>query len=129
MKLLLDTHIFVWALAEPRKLATDVQRLILSPRNEIYVSAVTLLEISVKRAGGRRSGPPLRADEAWRLGQVAGYRYLEVRPEHAIAVEDLPLVHGDPHDRLLVVQAKLEGMRLVTHDETLRGYGEHVMVF
>src|SRR6218665_937547 len=111
MKLLLDTHIFVWALGEPKKIAPRAQRMILSSKNEIYVSAVSLLEIAIKRTGGRRKGPPFSADEAWQLGQQAGYRYIDVRPEHAVAVEDLPLVHTDPHDRLLIAQARVESMR------------------
>lgn len=129
MKLLLDTHIFVWALGEPKKIEHAARRLLLSSRNEIYVSAVTLLEIAIKRSGGRRSGPPFPAEEAWQLGQQAGYRYLDVRPEHAVAVEDLPLVHSDPHDRLLVAQARIEGMRLITQDQVLAGYGDAVMCF
>lgn len=129
MKLLLDTHIFIWALGEPKKIAVNAQRFILNSRNDIYVSAVSLLEIAIKRAGGRRRGPPFSADEAWQLGQAAGYRYIDIRPEHTIAVEDLPAIHGDPYDRLLVVQAKLEGMHLLTQDETLADYGEHVMAF
>jgi len=128
MKLLLDTHIFIWALGEPKKIAAGAQRFILNSRNDVYVSAVSLLEIAIKRGGSRR-GPPFSADEAWQLGQQAGYRYLDIRPEHTIAVEDLPQIHGDPYDRLMVAQAKLEGMRLLTQDEILAGYGEHVMAF
>jgi PIN domain nuclease of toxin-antitoxin system len=130
MRLLLDTHTFLWAMTEPKKISDAARRMILNARNQIFVSSVSLLEISIKRAGGaRRQAPAMTAQQAHDLGKAAGYVFLDMRPSHAIAVEDLPLVHTDPYDRLLIAQAMVEGMHLLTGDELLAGYGETVILF
>jgi PIN domain nuclease of toxin-antitoxin system len=130
MRLLLDTHTFLWAMTEPKKLSHAAQRMVENARNAIFISSVSLLEISIKRAGGTRKGPPvMTAQQAFDLGRAAGYEFLDMRPSHAVAVETLPLIHSDPYDRLLVAQAMVEKMYLLTHDEILSGYGESVILF
>ena len=129
MKLLLDTHVFVWAMTDTKKIGHSVQRLLLNPRNEIHVSAVSIMEIAIKRGGGRRHTPNISSERALVLGREAGYRFLNATPEHCAAVESLPEIHGDPYDRLIVAQALAEGMRLVTRDEILAKYSSTVIVY
>jgi PIN domain nuclease of toxin-antitoxin system len=85
---------------------------------------VSILEISIKYRLGKRSAPPLSGAQALSAFRDAGYAPLDVRPEHAAAVGELPLLHGDPFDRLLAAQAIVEPMRLVTHDKKLAAYSD-----
>lgn len=129
MRLLLDTHIALWAIVDDPKLPSIAQRLIAEPGNEVFVSVVSLWEIAIKRAlaRGRSTDMPISAKEALRYCQEAGYRILEMTAEHAVAVESLPTRHADPFDRLLVAQALSEPMRLITHDAKVAAYGETIM--
>ena len=129
MKLLLDTHVFVWAMTDTRRISGHIQRMLSNPRNDIYVSAVSIMEIAVKRTGGRRNAPKISSERALALGYEAGYRFVDVRPEHGVALESLPEIHGDPHDRLIVAQALVEGMRLVTADEIVARYSDTFITF
>lgn len=129
MRLLLDTHALIWALTDTRRLPGSIQRLIGSARNEIFVSAVSFLEVAVKRTDVRRGMPKIPADKMLELSRDAGYVVLDVRAEHCAAVESIPSIHGDPFDRLLVAQALEEGLRLVTHDQTLAAYSDTIITF
>lgn len=127
MKLLLDTHIALWAITDDPKLPQSVVSLIMSPNNEIIVSVASIWEISIKHSLGRRS-MPVSGNEALGYFQEAGYRLLSVTAEHAAYVDTLPPIHADPFDRILIAQAICEPMRLITHDALLSEYGELVMV-
>jgi PIN domain nuclease of toxin-antitoxin system len=129
MRLLLDTHVLLWTLSASRLLPLAVRRMIASERNDVVFSVASLVEIAVKRRGARRGVPEINATEVAELGTRAGYQLIAIRPEHAFALDDLGTWHNDPFDRLLVSQAMAEGMRLLTHDEALGGYGEVVIVF
>jgi len=123
VRLLLDTHLLLWALATPAKMPARARELVND--NEVFVSAASIWEISIKVALGK-----LRADPHEVLAALApaGFLALPVTGEHAARVIDLPPIHRDPFDRLLVAQALGEPMRLLTDDAVLGRYGEIVTV-
>lgn len=127
MRILLDTHVALWAISDSPKLSAAVRRLILSPDNEIYVSAASIWEIAIKH-GLNRSNMPLSGEEAKNYFQEAGYLLLPVTADHAAAIDTLPPHHADPFDRMLVAQALLEPLRLLTHDSTLARYGGTILL-
>ena len=127
MQLLLDTHVLLWALADAPALPVNARTLLLDARNTVWVSAVSIWEIAIKHALGR-GDMPISGEDALGYCRLAGYRWLDVRPEHAAAVESLPALHGDPFDRLLVAQARFEPMRLVTHDRTVASYDTSIVL-
>lgn len=127
MRLLLDAHIALWALTDDRRLGDDARVLIADSGNEVFVSAASVWEIAIKRSLGR-SGIPFSAAAALGYFSQAGYQRLDVRAEHAAAVETLPKLHGDPFDRILIAQALVEPMHLVSHDRMLAEYSATVML-
>jgi PIN domain nuclease of toxin-antitoxin system len=122
MKLLLDTHLLLWAGGEPRRLPTLARALIKDPKNELMFSAASLWEIAVKRQLGRED---FRVDP--RLLRRAlldnSYRELPITGEHTVAIDSLPSIHKDPFDRILVAQAMVEGVPLLTADPIVARYG------
>lgn len=126
MNLLLDTHVALWAITDNPKLSSEVRSLILAPRSTIWVSSVTVWEIAIKHSLGR-GDMPISGAAALQYFRQAGYLLLAVEPEHAVAVEALPKHHLDPFDRLLVAQALIEPMRLVTHDAIVARYSDTIM--
>ena len=120
-RILLDTHLLLWALAEPRKLPPGARGRIEGA--EVFVSAASLWEVSIKSALGK-----LSADPAELLAEIepAGFSLLPVTGEHAAAVARLPALHADPFDRMLIAQAKTEPLLLLTNDDLLAGYGDCV---
>lgn len=129
MKLLLDTHIALWSLTDDARLSAKARDLILDPDNEIYVSAATLWEIAIKR-GLNRSGPsamPIGAAEAQALFNASGYALLPITPEQVILVEQLPAIHADPFDRVLIAQGLTDSLRLVTHDAVVASYNSRII--
>lgn len=127
MNLLLDTHVALWAITDNPSLSVKARELILAPRSTIWVSAVSIWEIAIKHSLGR-GDIPVSGQAALQYFQQAGYRFLAVEPEHAAAVEGLPNHHQDPFDRLLVAQALVEPMRLITHDTTLARYNDTIII-
>ena len=123
MRLLLDTHIALWAITGDEKLDRSAQALIADSGNLVFVSAVSLFEIAIKRLR-RPDSLAVGAGEALRLFEQASYVMLPVSAPHAAAVEALPRLHADPFDRLLAAQALTEPMRLITHDRRLASYSE-----
>ncbi len=122
MRLLLDTHVFLWAAGEPEELAEPARAAIADAENEIYVSAAVAWEITIKAALGKLKVPGEPA--SWFPARVRslGFDGLPILAEHALAVGALPDHHHDPFDRILVAQAQLEGMRLVTRDPEIQKY-------
>jgi PIN domain nuclease of toxin-antitoxin system len=118
LRLLLDTHILLWALAEPRKLPASLRTDL--DASDVFVSAASIWEIAIKNSIGKIEADPREVLEAIEL---AGFRHLPVDGAHAAAVATLPAVHKDPFDRLLVAQAQAEHMQLVTNDSQLTAYG------
>ena len=121
MKLLLDTQLLLWAAGEPERLSAKAKRQLNDPDNELLFSAASLWEITIKSSLGRddfRVEPRLL-----RRGLLDnGYVELPVTSEHAVSVDTLPLLHKDPFDRLLLAQALVEGITLLTADEQLARY-------
>lgn len=125
MNLLLDTHLILWAAGQPEKLTAEAKALLLDPDNQLFFSPVSLWETSIKCSMARADfGVDPR--RLWRMLLANGYRELPVASEHAIAVNDLPKLHKDPFDRILLAQARVEGYVLLTVDKTLAGYGDPV---
>jgi PIN domain nuclease of toxin-antitoxin system len=127
VRLLLDTHIAIWALTDDPQLSATVRGLIASQDNQVFVSAVTVWEIAIKHAL-QRYGVPFSGNDALGYFADAGYEWLDVTPAHAAATETLPPLHADPFDRLLIAQAMIEPLRLVTHDATLASYSDTVLL-
>ena len=123
MRVLLDTHLLLWALSAPARLPVAARRLIRDA--DVYVSAASIWEISIKAALGKLTADP---QEVLAALEPAGFLSLPVAGVHAARVSSLPPVHRDPFDRLLVAQALVEPMRLVSTDAALRGYGEIVTI-
>lgn len=127
VRLLLDTHVALWAIADSPQLPAKARRLILDPDNEIFVSAASVWEISIKHSLGRGS-MPVAGDEALQYFRDAGYVLLPISAEHAAAVESLPPHHADPFDRILLAQAVHEPLHLLTHDAVLARYDAPVLL-
>lgn len=121
MKLLLDTHLLLWAAAEPEKLSLAALAEIEAADNDLLFSAASLWEVAIKRGLGRADftvDPRLL-----RRGLLDnGYHELPVTGEHAVAVDGLPPIHKDPFDRILVAQSIVEGITLLTVDDMVAWY-------
>ncbi len=119
MRLLLDTHAFIWACGEPAKLPSAARTAIAAAENDIFVSAASAWEIAIKRALGRVEFPLERFDE---LLTDMGMEPLAMTAAHAIAAGNLPRHHDDPFDRMLIAQATIERLSLVTVDRIFPKY-------
>ena len=121
MNFLLDTHVLLWAAAASRRLPEDARALIEDPGNELVFSAASLWEVAIKNGLGQEEfsvDPRLL-----RRGLLEnGYVELPVTGAHAMAVDLLPPIHKDPFDRILVAQAQIEGLTLLTADEVVTRY-------
>lgn len=123
MKLLLDTHVLLWALATPERLSERVRAAIADARHTVFVSSASSWEIEIKRALGK-----LRAPTDLDL-QLRDRRFVElpVRVRHTEALRDLPPLHRDPFDRMLIAQALTDDLTLVSADEQLRAYSVRML--
>ncbi len=127
MNLLLDTHVALWAIVDSPRLSQKARDLIESPRATVWVSVASLWEIAIKHGLGR-GDMPVAAAEAARYFQDSGYRTLSIDPEHAVTIQDLPAIHQDPFDRMLVAQALTEPMRLLTADTQIAKYSDTIVL-
>ena len=121
MKLLLDTQILIWAANSPEILPEKVSDLLNNPDNEVFFSSVSIWEVAIKFGLNKQD---FRVDpRILHQGFINnGYQELSVHSQHAIAVNELPGLHKDPFDRLLVAQARVEGMTLLTCDAGIAAY-------
>jgi PIN domain nuclease of toxin-antitoxin system len=121
MKLLLDTHVLLWAAGQPERLSSSARDLLDAPEHELLFSAASLWEVAIKRGLGRED---FRVDPGLlRRGLLDnGYQELPITSAHAVMVDRLPPLHKDPFDRLLLAQADVEGISLVTADEAVARY-------
>jgi PIN domain nuclease of toxin-antitoxin system len=126
VRLLLDTHILLWAAGQPEKLPKAARRLLDDPENDPVFSAASMWEIAIKQSIGRDD---FRVDaRLLRRGLLDnGYLELAVTGAHAIALDTLPPLHKDPFDRMLVAQARVEGITLLTSDALLAKYPGSVL--
>jgi PIN domain nuclease of toxin-antitoxin system len=128
VRLLLDTHVALWAVRDDPRLGQRARGLIADLDNPVYVSVVTLWEIAIKFAlrKGRANDMPVSAEDASAIFERAGYEILPVLPQHALGVADLPPARTDPFDRMLIAQARSEPLRLLTSDAAVAAYGEGI---
>src|SRR5215469_18794135 len=115
MKLLLDTHLLLWAAGDPNRLSASARSLIENPDNELLFSAASIWEVVIKRGLGRDD---FQVDpRILRRGLIDNaYSELPTLSDHIVAIESLPPIHKDPFDRMLVAQATVEGITLLTTD-------------
>ena len=125
MRILLDTHIALWAVTGSAQLAPEAVQAILAA-DEVFVSTASLWEIAIKRSLGR-GDMPVSSSQALHAFESAGYSMLDIKPVHVLRVEQLAPIHRDPFDRLLVVQALVEPMTLITRDATVARYSDAIM--
>jgi PIN domain nuclease of toxin-antitoxin system len=132
MKLLLDTHCWLWWFAQPERLSEDAIRLtaryanaqIADETNELWFSVASIWEIGIKVAIGKLQLPePIDSYISTRMVNL-GARFLEITAPHALQAAALPLHHRDPFDRMLIAQAKIEGMTLVSADPIFQQYSD-----
>ncbi len=121
MKLLLDTHILLWAAGRPEKLSRKARRLLGDPDNTLIFSAVSLWEIVIKQGLGRDDFD-VNARQLRRGLLDNNYSELAVSSAHALALDDLPPLHKDPFDRMLLAQSRVEGFTLLTADAQMLQY-------
>jgi PIN domain nuclease of toxin-antitoxin system len=123
VRLLLDTHALLWAIADPDELAERARDAIRDGRNAVLVSAASVWEIAIKRAMGKLTVPEgLRAAVA-----AAAFEPLTISFEHAELAGSLPTHHHDPFDRMLIAQAQLESLTIVTRDARFARYEVHLL--
>jgi len=127
VRLLVDTHLLLWAVASSRRLPRGARALIEDPANEVYYSAASIWEIAIKSALRRKD---FRVDVPALLAALArmGFVELPVTGAHAARVVQLANIHRDPFDRLLVAQSVVEPLTLLTNDALLARYGDGVRV-
>jgi PIN domain nuclease of toxin-antitoxin system len=121
VKLLLDTHLLLWAAGQPERLSDQARILMEAPENELFFSSANLWEVVIKRGLGRDD---FKVDaRLLRRGLLDnGYSELTIGSEHVVAIENLPAIHKDPFDRILIAQAQVEGITLLTVDPVVAKY-------
>lgn len=127
MRLLLDTRVLLWALAEPERLPARLREWLVSPANDVMFSAANMWEIAIKAQIGRLS-LSATVEEVAEAALASGFQELPIRAVHAAAVHRLPLHHRDLFDRILMAQAITEPAHLLTVDTMLARYSELVEV-
>jgi PIN domain nuclease of toxin-antitoxin system len=121
VKLLLDTHLLLWAAGDPNRLSAKARALIGAAENTVFFSAASVWEIAIKHGLGRDD---FRVDaRLLRRGLLDnGYHELPISSQHAVAIDSLPALHRNPFDRLLIAQATVEGITLLTSDALVARY-------
>lgn len=122
MRFLLDTHIWLWAISEPERLGPETMRWLDSSRTEVYLSSVSSWEITIKTALGKLTLPTSPEALVTDSLETNGFLKLDIAHAHSCAVGLLPDHHRDPFDRLLVAQALVEGLTLLTADQMVLAY-------
>ena len=127
MKILLDTHIFLWMFLTPKRISANVESLLKDSTNEIFLSSASSWEISIKYSIGKLKLPD--APEIYVPDRIkrANLRRLEITHEHTLAIANLPQIHKDPFDRLLITQANVENFTLLSADSVFDKYSVKVI--
>jgi PIN domain nuclease of toxin-antitoxin system len=120
---LLDTHVLLWSLQQPERLSRSVLDIFRDAETKMVVSVAVLWEVAIKTAVGKLQAPPNLPDHLLSLG----HEVLSVEAPHAWRVQTLPMHHHDPFDRLLVAQAQIEDLPLITHDRLLERYDVRII--
>jgi PIN domain nuclease of toxin-antitoxin system len=118
LRLLLDTNALIWSLTAPHRLSSRAAEAIRTETNDVYVSAISAWEIAMKRSHGRLEVP----DDLDSQFDEKRFKRLSVEMRHSHAIRFLPHHHGDPFDRMLIAQAQVEGLTIVTSDRQMRRY-------
>ena len=126
MRCLLDTHIVIWAMVGSKKLSSRARSMLQDTENVFYVSSASIWEVAIKHSA-RPDEIPVTAEQMIRFCRNSGIWELPVQFRHSQAVSSLPPHHNDPFDRMLVAQAREEGLSLLSHDRQLPPYGEFVI--
>lgn len=127
MSILLDTHVFIWAVEENRRLSPAARAMLSDPNEVVFFSAVSALEIAIKWSKGNLELPDRPYEFVTKTLSAAGISQLAITVRDTCAVGDLPHHHHDPFDRLLVAQARTNGLRLMTADPILERYDVDVI--
>jgi len=118
MQYLLDTHVILWWFSEPKKIKSKVRNIIKDKSNSIFLSSASFWEMAIKKSLGRLTLPHNLIEAA----VAENFKILPIQPEESLGVADLPLLHADPFDRLLIMQAKLHDLILITRDSAIAQY-------
>jgi PIN domain nuclease of toxin-antitoxin system len=124
VRLLLDTHALLWAVSDPEELTERARDVLRDGRNEVLVSAASVWEIAIKRALGKLTAP----DDLGPVLAAVSFSPLPISLEHASLAGSLPPHHRDPFDRMLIAQAQLESLTIVTRDVRFARYGVQLLV-
>lgn len=123
MRLLLDSHAWLWfMLGDAERFPADIRDVIEDPKTHVVVSVASQWELMIKALRGRIRLPDPPERFLIDLPRDTGFRVLDIQPRHVAALADLPELHGDPFDRMLVAQALIEDLDIVTDDEVIRRY-------
>ncbi|MEE8057872.1 MAG: type II toxin-antitoxin system VapC family toxin [Pseudomonadales bacterium] len=128
MKLLLDTHVFLWLACQSNQLPADVLSLCEIPENQLYLSVVSNWEMQIKHQLGKLTLPTPR-ERLVAKAQEEGIDILTIENHHIDVLDSLEMTHRDPFDRLLMAQAQSEGLTLITADQKIHGYYDQVAMF
>lgn len=120
MRLLLDTHVLIWMFSDDSRLTADARELLLDEDNILYCSVVSIWEVALKH--GVRPEENIGPTKFVEYCDASHIKHLDLKREHVLPLEDMPAIHGDPFDRLLIAQSSAERMTLVTHDANIRLY-------
>jgi PIN domain nuclease of toxin-antitoxin system len=123
VRYLLDTHALLWICLEQERLSRDVVELLLETDADVFVSSVSITEIAIKHSQGKHSAPPISGREAYRLSLESGFPSLPYTHDHAAALDRLPWLHRDPFDRMLIAQALVDDLILISRDAEFDRYG------
>lgn len=118
MNYLIDTHVVLWWLTDPKQISHKANKIISDKGNNILVSSVSLWEMAIKKSLGRLTLPRNIVE----ILHSEGFKILSLGPEEALGISDLPFIHNDPFDRMLVMQAKLYDLVLITRDKNMMDY-------
>lgn len=127
MRYLVDTAVWLWSVGQVKRLNQAAREVLSDPQHEVYFSAASVWEIAIKAAIGKLQFPESLRTLVPRETARLGLRPLPVNQLHALAVYDLPVGRGDPFDRLLVAQARTEGLTLITADRDIRNYSAQIL--
>lgn len=128
MQVLFDTHTLLWFLSDNRMLPRKIRSRLLEPGTRLFFSAVSILEIAIKHSL-KPDAMPCEPDEVRAAAEASGLSELPFSSHHSVLVGSLPWIHRDPFDRMLLAQARAEGLSLLTHDDAIASYGDGVVVF
>lgn len=118
MRYLLDTHIILWWLTEPEKIHAKARKIIKDRSNEIFISSASFWEIAIKKSIGRLTMPHNLLETI----AIEGFKTLPIMSDECIGVADLPMLHANPFDRLIILQAKLYDLVIITRDNKITEY-------